>query len=613
MSSVISILSFDFFMLWKLKPTAPKEFIDQFPEYPCAAPELLWHRGLNSQEKIDEFFNPDYEDLHDPFLMLGMAEAVKHIKNAIKKKAKIAIFGDYDADGVCGAVVLKTVLEKLGADISGGIYVPDRVKEGYGLNQKAIKKMAQEKVELLVTVDCGISEVADIDFANSLGIEAVITDHHQPGRKLPKAKAIINPWQAKDKYPFKELAGVGVAFKLAQALLSDKCSVINDQSIPKGWEKWLLDLVALGTVADCVPLLGENRILVRYGLIVLAQTQRVGLRELMKVARLNPIYEIEKLKTNLDTYSLGFVLAPRLNAAGRIDHADLAVDLLLTTDRKRGNEMAQKINDHNRQRQKITDDIVAKIEWRIKDEIDDENNPVIIASDPGWSPGVIGLVAGKIADRYNRPTFIFSAANGDGFLRLRGSARSIPSFSIIDAISQCSELLIEFGGHVGAAGLELEAKNFDAFKIKINKIARQALEEKDLTPILEIDLKLQPKDITWDLFDNLEKLEPFGEANERPLWLLENMEIVSVRIVGNGSKHLKLELKNNDLPNKIFKAIGFGLARNGSVSPAKAGHGVNNENLSFGDKIDIVCEIIVDEWNGTRNLQLKIVDLKRIE
>ena len=580
-------------MLWKLKPTVPKEFIDQFPEYPCAVRELLWHRGLNSQEKIDEFFNPDYEDLHDPFLMLGMAEAVKHIKNAIKKKDKIAIFGDYDADGVCGSVVLKTVLEKLGGDVSGGIYVPDRVKEGYGLNQDAIKKMARAKVKLLVTVDCGISEMADIDFADSLGIETVITDHHQPGKKLPKAKAIINPWQAKDKYPFKELAGVGVAFKLVQALLA------GEKEIKPGWEKWLLDLVALGTVADCVPLLGENRILVKYGLIVLAQTQRMGLQELMKIARLNPIYEIEKLKTNLDTYSLGFVLAPRLNAAGRIDHADLAVELLLTEDRAAAREMAQKINDHNRQRQKITDDIVTEIERRTRDTLGDKNNPVIIASDPSWSPGVIGLVAGKIADRHNRPTFVFSAANGGGSSRLRGSARSVEGFNLIEAIGQCVDLLVEFGGHIGAAGLELEAKNFEAFKIKINAIAREAFAGKDLTPVLEVDLKLQVKDIGWDLFDALEKLEPFGEGNERPLWLLENMVIVSVRVVGNGSKHLKLELKNEELPGKIFKAIGFGLAKNG------------NANLAYGDKIDIVCEIIIDEWNGTRNLQLKILDIKK--
>ncbi|HRY52365.1 MAG TPA: single-stranded-DNA-specific exonuclease RecJ [Candidatus Portnoybacteria bacterium] len=583
-------------MIWQLKPSAPKEFIAQFPEYNPVVLELLSRRGINTQEKIDEFFNPDYEgDLHDPFLMLGMAEAVKRITKAIENKEKIAIFGDYDADGVCGSVLLQATLAELGADISGGIYVPDRVKDGYGLNQEAIKKMKKEGVGLMLTVDCGISEKADIDFANSLGLEVVVTDHHQPGKSLPKAEAIVNPWQKKDKYPFKELAGVGVAFKLAQALIG------SSKKTKPGWEKWLLDLVALGTVADCMPLLGENRTLVRYGLIVLAQTQRMGLQELMKVARLNPIYEIEKLKTNLDTYSLGFVLAPRLNAAGRIDHADLAVDLLLTQDRGEAAAMAKKINDHNGRRQKITEDIVKEIERRIAGDLNNEKKPVLFASDPNWSPGVIGLVAGKIADRHNRPAFIFSSASQGQPTHLRGSARSVPAFNLIEAISACAELLAEYGGHIGAAGLELEAKNLAAFEEKINQIACQKLKGIDLTPVLEVDAELKPADIDWKLFDNLEKFEPFGKNNERPLWLIKNLEVAGVRVVGNGSKHLKLELKSEQLPKKTFKAIGFGLAGNG------------NADLAFGDKIDIVCEIIVDEWNGTRNLQLKIVDLKQLK
>lgn len=600
-------------MIWQLKPSAPKEFIAQFPEYNPVVLELLSRRGINTQEKIDEFFNPDYEgDLHDPFLMLGMAEAVKRITKAIEKKEKIAIFGDYDADGVCGAVLLQATLAELGADISGGIYVPDRVKDGYGLNQEAIKKMKEEGVGLMLTVDCGISEKADIDFANSLGLEVVVTDHHQPGKSLPKAQAIVNPWQSKDKYPFKELAGVGVAFKLAQALIG------SSKKTKPGWEKWLLDLVALGTVADCMPLLGENRTLVRYGLIVLAQTQRMGLQELMKVARLNPIYEIEKfhptgdhpkgektkigeMRTNLDTYSLGFVLAPRLNAAGRIDHADLAVDLLLTQDRGEAAAMAKKINDHNGRRQKITEDIVKEIERRIAGDLNNAKKPVLFASDANWSPGVIGLVAGKIADRHNRPAFIFSSASQSQPTHLRGSARSVPAFNLIEAISSCAELLAEYGGHIGAAGLELEAKNLAAFEEKINQIACQKLKGIDLTPVLEVDAELKPADINWKLFDNLEKFEPFGKNNERPLWLIKNLEVVGVRVVGNGSKHLKLELKSEELPKKIFKAIGFGLAGN------------SNSDLAFGDKIDIVCEIIVDEWNGTRNLQFKIVDLKQLK
>ena len=583
-------------MFWQLKESAPQKFIEDFPEYNPVVLQLLYHRGLKTQQQIDEFFNPDYEgDLHDPFLMLGVAEAVKRLEQAIKQEEKIAIFGDYDADGVCGSVILKTVLEELGADLSGGIFIPNRLKEGYGLNEEAIKKMAKKNVKLLITVDCGISDLADIELANSLGLEVIITDHHQPGHKLPRAKVIINPWQSKDKYPFKELSGTGVAFKLAQALIK------NNDKIKPGWEKWLLDLVALATVADCVPLLGENRTLVRYGLLVLAQTQRLGLQELMKIARLKPAYEAETLWTNLDTYSIGFVLAPRLNAAGRIEHADLALDLLVTRDLANARAMAQQIDDYNRQRQKITDGIVAEIEKRLKEKAPDKEYPVIIECDKDWSPGVIGLVAGKISDRYHRPSIIFSSVNGGESGCVRGSARSIPNFNIVAAIEECSDLLVEFGGHKGAAGLELKEENLEAFKEKFNKITRQTLREKDLTPVLEVDLEVQPSDLGWELFDNLERLEPFGQGNERPAWLLKAMEITSLRVVGNGSKHLKLELKNESLPNKTFRAIGFGLAN-------KNGGG----ELKIGDKMDIVFELIADEWNGTRNLQLKIIDFKKL-
>lgn len=593
-------------MNWQLKEQAPQKFIEDFPEYSPMVLQLLYHRGLKTQEAIDEFFNPDYEgDLHDPFLMLGVAEAVKRLQQAIKKQEKIAIFGDYDTDGVCGAIILKAVLEELDADLSGGIFIPNRLKEGYGLNSEAIKKMAKKGVKLLLTVDCGISDLADIELANSLGMEVVITDHHQPGHKLPKAQVIVNPWQSKDKYPFKELCGAGVAFKLAQALIKD------NEKIKPGWEKWLLDLVALATVADCVPLLGENRTLVRYGLVVLAQTQRVGLQELMKIARLSPAYESETLWTNLDTGSIGFILAPRLNAAGRIEHADLALDLLITRDRARAREMAKQINDHNRQRQKITDSIVLEIEKRLKDNPPDKERPAIIESDKTWSPGIIGLVAGKVADRYHRPTIVLSSANCQGS-NLRGSARSVPGFNIVGAIDQCSDLLVEFGGHAGAAGLEMAEENLAAFKEKFNQVVRHALRAKDLAPVLEIDMAVQPSDISWELFDSLERLEPFGEGNERPLWLLKDMVITSLRVVGNGSKHLKLEFKNESLSNKTFRAIGFGLAcpaKNGVDGGAcKNGGG----ELKIGDKLDVVFELIADEWNGTRNLQFKIIDFKKL-
>ena len=578
-------------MIWKLKEAAPPEFISGFPEYSLATLNLLYHRQIKMQQQIDEFFNPDYEqDIHDPFLMLGIGEAVKRINQAIKKDELIAIFGDYDADGVCGSVILKTVLEKLGAKV-GKVYIPNRLKEGYGLSEESIKEAANQGVKLILTVDCGISCVSEIELANSLGVEVVVTDHHQIGKILPKAKVIVNPWQKEDEYPFKELAGAGVAFKLVQALLK------KHKTIAVGWEKWLLDLVALATVADCMPLLGENRTLVRYGLIVLAQTKRAGLQELMKIARLNPVFETEKLATNLDTYSLGFVLAPRLNAAGRIEHADLALDLLLEQDREKARAMAQKIDNYNRQRQKTTEEIVMEIESRIKKKVFDKNKPFVVEASKNWSPGIIGLVAGKISDRHCRPTIIFSETENGC---LRGSARSVAGFNLIEAIGECRDLLVQFGGHPGAAGLEIKKENLLAFEEKINKFAGKKLKDRDLAPVLEIDSELEANDISWVLFDELVKFEPFGKNNEAPIFLAKDFSISSLRVVGNGSKHLKLELKSENLPQKSFKAIGFGLVKNGGA------------DLKIGDRVDLVFEILKDEWNGRRDLQLKIKDIKKI-
>jgi len=583
-------------MIWKIKDKAPDKFIKQFPEYQPLVLQLLYSRGLTTQKQIDEFFNPDYgEDLHDPFLMLGMKEAVKRILKAVKKQKKIAIFGDYDADGVCGTVILKTILEALGAKLSG-VFIPNRMIEGYGLNNEAVKKAASQETDLIITIDCGITDFGEIKLANSLGMEVIITDHHLVGKKVPAAKVIIDPFQKGDRYPFKELSGAGVVFKLAQALLKSQKPKVPSQKISDGWEKWLLDLVAIATVADCMPLLGENRTLVRYGLIVLAQTQRIGLQELMRVARIAPSFEAETLKTNLDGYSLGFILAPRLNAAGRIHHANLAFELLITESRQEASEMAQRIDDFNRQRQKLTDEIVAQIEQRIKGKTKDAEQPVIVEADKDWSPGIVGLVAGRIADRYHRPTIIFNQKEATS----RGSARSIPSFNIVEAIASCADLLKEFGGHPVSAGLCLENKKLPLFKEKINQYARTKLIGKDLIPAMEVDLEVGANDINWEFFDKLVNFEPFGQANPAPVFLFKNLEILNCRFVGNGSQHLKLELKSSNLENKIFKAIGFRLAKNGG------------QDLKIGDKVDIVFELIIDEWNGNRELQFKIIDIKKL-
>jgi single-stranded-DNA-specific exonuclease len=582
-------------MNWNIAPKAPEEFIKKFPEYHPLILQLLYNRGLKTQTAIDEFFNPDYEgDLHDPFLMLGMEKAVKRIFKAIKKKEKIAIFGDYDADGVCGTVILKTVLEALGAK-EIDVFIPNRMLEGYGLNNEAVKKAASQGTNLIITVDCGSTDFGETKLANSLGMEVIITDHHLVSQKLPSAKIIIDPFQKKDKYPFKELSGAGVVFKLTQALISK-----SRQKFVPGWEKWLLDLVAIATVADCMPLLGENRTLVRYGLIVLAQTQRIGLQELMRVARLSPSFEAETLKTNLDGYSLGFILAPRLNAAGRIHHASLAYELLMSENHVQASEMAQQIDDFNRQRQKITDEIVGQIEQRIKDKLKDKGQPIIIEADKDWSPGVVGLVAGRITDRYHRPAIIFNQKETTS----RGSARSIPALNIVEAIASCADLLKEYGGHAASAGVSLENDKLSLFKERINQYAVSKLSAEDLVPSLTVDSEIQAGDISWEFFDKLINFEPFGQKNPAPTFLFKNLEIVNCRLVGNGLQHLKLELKSENPSaggqGKVFKAIGFRLAKNG------------NQDLKIGDKIDIIFELILDEWNGNRELQFKIIDIKKL-
>ncbi|KKS65174.1 MAG: Single-stranded-DNA-specific exonuclease RecJ [Parcubacteria group bacterium GW2011_GWC1_43_12] len=576
---------------WKLKPKAPESFLKQFPEIEEKIVQLLYNRGLADQRKIDEFFSPDYDqDLHDPFLMVDMEKGAERILEAIKKKEKIVIFGDYDADGVCGSVILKTVFDALGSQ-NTSVYIPNRLEEGYGLNLEAIKKVSDEKADLIVTIDCGVSDVEEIELANSLGLEVIVADHHQIGKKLPRAFAIIDPFQKKDKYPFKQLAGAGVAFKLAQGLIKR-----SNKEIRPGWEKWLLDLVALATVADCMPLIGENRTLVRYGLIVLAQTQRIGLQELMKSARLSPTFQLETLKTNLDAYSLGFVLAPRLNAAGRVDHANLSFELLMETDRVKAGVLVERINEHNRQRQKITEKMVAEIEERLKNYDFSSNRPFAIVEESAqWSPALVGLAAGKISDRFRRPSFIFTSRDGV----CRGSARSIPAFNVVDAIGKCSDLVDEFGGHPGAAGLTMECQNLPIFKERMNEIIAKSVKAEDLTPELSIDLEILPEEINWSLFEGLERFEPFGQANPKPVFLMKNLTIAGLRVLGNGQKHLRLDLKPESRNKKVFKAIGFNLAKNSGA------------DLKVGDIVDLVFELVVDEWNGNRELQMRVVDVKK--
>lgn len=615
-------------MKWKLKPKAPEEFIKKFPEYPPMVLQLLYDRGLDTQEKIDEFFNPDYsQDLHDSFLMLGMKKAVKRIKKAIKKQEKIVVYADYDCDGVCGGVILESVLKKLGANL-GDIYIPDRHKEGFGLNKKAVEEIKQKGAELVITVDCGITNHDEIKLAKSLGMDIIITDHHSIVDKPPDT-IVIDLHQHGDKYPFRDLAGAGVAFKLVQALLSDskknvrsdtRKGVKKDNSLtavtPDGWEKWLLDLVALATVADMVPLLGENRTLVKYGLIVLAQTNRPGLKELMKVVGLNPVLERREIAssggvsqlisrietgryyffTNLDAHTLGFILGPRINVASSLAHANIAYELLSTESEEEAKRLAEKLNEINQSKYASIDKVIASVEKRVQEK---DMGKIIFEASDEWPVGVIRWAAQKIKDKYYRPVFIINISGG----KAKGSIRSIPEFNVVEAMKQCSDLLEKFGGHPCSAGCRLTAENVNAFKNRLDEIAERKLKDVDLMPSIEIDYEIDCNEASWNVYDWVQKFAPFGKANPSPLFMLSGAEIVGLRTVGNGDKHLKLELRIRNHESEEWKniqAIGFN-------------HGIKYDEFKIGDKADMVFEFLANEWNGNRELQLKITDIKRSE
>jgi len=561
--------------IWKIEPGVSSEFRNQFPEINPVILQLLYNRGLTDQKLIDEFLNPDYgQDLHDPSLLKDMASTVGRIVRAVDKKEKIAIFGDYDVDGITASVILAETFKKLG--ISGLVYIPDRKKEGYGLNKKAIKWLQAKHINLIITVDCGISNIDEVKYAEELGMEVIITDHHHCPDVLPQAFSIINPKQKDDEYPFKELAAAGIVFKLVQAL-----GISSNTELESGFEKRFLDLVALGTIADVAKILGENRTLVRYGLGILGKSERLGIQKLIQVSRIR--------QENLTTYSIGYQLGPRLNAAGRMDHASQAYYLLTTKSEDEAEDLAKKLDAMNRQRQAQVEKIIKQAKKRIGKV--GENRKIIIEKDKSWSIGICGLVAGKFKDEFARPVI----ASEEGEKEIRGSARSTPLFNIIEAIEKCQDILVNCGGHSQAAGFVVKNENYEEFKERLEKIADERLKPGDLKDILEIDMEISPENVDWDLFSELEKFEPFGESNPHPRFLLKNLEIIETRPVGNNNKHLKMRLKSQ---KKHWPAIGFDL-------------GELSQTLGIGDRIDVVCTIDVDEWNGARELQLNLLDVKK--
>lgn len=573
--------------VWKINKPAPREFLEKFPEYSKLTLQLLWDRNLRTQKAIDEFFNPDYDqDLHDPFLLKDIQKAIKRIEKAAKNKEKVAVFSDYDADGICGAVLLTELLKIF--KIEPEIYIPDRNKEGYGLNIKGVEELAEKGVKLILTIDCGITDFEEVKLANRLGMEVIIIDHHEIPQKLPQALAIINPKQKRCKYPFKQLAAVGVAFKLVQAVAKSK-------KLPPSWEKWLLDLVAIATVTDTMIIFGENRTMVKYGLIVLSQTKRIGLQKLMEKARIKPIYNPENFETNLSVYTLGFVLGPRLNAASRVDHGTAAYKLLISRTPEQAEELAENLERKNRERQQYMDEIIKEARERAVKHLKDRK--IIFEEDGKWTAGLLGLVAQKLRDEFWRPAFICQKLDIFTLCSTRGG---IAGFSVIKALNKCKKFLEEFGGHPYAAAFKVSTNNLEKVKELLIKVGKKELSSEDLIPFINIDAKIEAEGIDWTFFKEIQNFAPFGGDNPIPLFLLTGLKVSDIKTVGSNSNHLKLSLeRETEKGVKRFKAIGFGLAD-------------FCDKIRLGDKIDVVFELIANEWNGTKELQLKIIDLKKL-
>ena len=531
---------------------------------------ILSNRDITEKEQIEKFLNPKRNDFYNPYKMLDMEIAVKRIIKAIENKEKVIIYGDYDVDGITSVTVLKSFLEERGINVAE--YIPNRLEEGYGLNKKAVKEISEQKYTLMITVDCGISAIEEVEYANSLGIETIITDHHEPGNELPKALAVIDAKRKDNTYPFRNLAGVGVVFKLIQAL-----------SIELGLEEKeylkYLDIVCIGTISDIVPLVDENRVIVKLGLKLVEQTKNLGLKAILESTGYSKI----------DSTTISFGVAPRINACGRMGHQEEALKLFLSKNSNEVAELTQKLNEYNRVRQETEKNIYNEAIEQIE-QIDLDKQNTIILMGKNWHHGVIGIVSSKITEMYFKPSILLSFEGDD---LGKGSGRSIPGFDLHDALMKCEDCIEKFGGHSMAIGITVKRENLEKLKQELENIA---IEEKidEIVPIIKIDAKIDLSEVNKEVVESLKELEPFGEGNKMPIFAFKNLKIDSIRALSEG-KHLKLTLKDN---NTIVNAIGFNM-------------GELAQDYRIGDKIDVVGTLEINSFNGTDSIQINMKDLMK--
>ncbi len=514
------------------------------------------------------FLNPSRSDFHDPYLMPDMQIAVDRIIEAINKKQKIIIYGDYDVDGITSITVLKQFLQDRGIEVD--CYIPNRLEEGYGLNIKAIDEIIEKGYNLMITVDCGISGIEEIEYANSFGLEIIVTDHHEPGEVLPNAIAVVDAKRKDSKYPFNQLAGVGVVFKLIQAL------GIKYGLEEKEYLKYL-DLVCVGTISDIVPLIDENRVIAKLGLKLVEITRNIGLKTLLKDVGYKKV----------DSTTISFGIAPRINACGRMGHEQEALQLFLTKNNTEAQKISEKLNEYNKERQdtekKIFEQALKMVEKEEKDKT------CIILGNDEWHHGVIGIVASKVTEMYFKPSILICFEGEEG----KGSGRSIPGFDLHDALSKCDKYIDKFGGHSMAVGISVKKKDFENFKREFENYT-SSTDISSILPIVNIDEEITLKDVSITAVNDLKYLEPFGEGNKMPIFMYKNLRINSIRALSEG-KHLKLTLKDD---NSIIDAIGFNLGK------------LSNE-YRIGDKIDVVGSLEINTFNARETVQINLKDIRK--
>ena len=563
--------------LWKIKDVSDELSVQRLADSLNISPilaRLLVLRDIKTFNEARQFFRPSIESLHDPFLMNHMEEATTRVITALTENQKICIYGDYDVDGTCATALLYMFLKELYANVE--FYIPRRLEEGYGLSTSAVDAVKEMGTDLMIAVDCGITAIEETDYANKLGMDVIICDHHQPKEELPNAFAVLDPLKPGCNYPFKYLSGAGVAFKLAQGL----CERIGKRGLPLKY----LDLVALAGAADIVPLIDENRILVNEGLNQVNLNPRPGIEALIELSRLQP--------GQLTSGQIVFTIAPRINAVGRLGDAERAVNLLIANNKKDALELAEVLETENYERRKIDVDTFEAAKEIVESEFDLDDNLAIVLHNKNWHPGVIGIVASRLVEKYYRPSVLLTTIDGVA----KGSARSIDGFNIYEALQKCEDLLLHFGGHQAAAGLALELDKIDEFKTKFNEVLKSSISTDDLLQEISIDSKIKFSEITPKFLRILEQFSPFGPGNLRPVFLAEGVLTANIpRIVG--TNHLLANFKQNG-SDKIFDAIGFNMGEHFEMIRE------NNREL------DIVFSIDKTIRDNRIYPQLKLKDIK---